>query len=87
MQIIYTCPNCGGDLQEIVLTSNPPQNKKVCHQCGWSYTEPREYTVKVPFVEPTYDAFNNVACRYCSNNPANGGSGICHCILGQNVVY
>ena len=23
------------------------------------------------------------ACRQCSNNPANGGSGICHCILGS----
>lgn len=20
-------------------------------------------------------------CRYCSNHPSNGGSGICHCIL------
>ena len=22
------------------------------------------------------------ACRYCSNHPSNGGSGICHCTLG-----
>lgn len=22
------------------------------------------------------------ACRSCSNHPKNGGSGICHCILG-----
>lgn len=22
------------------------------------------------------------ACRNCSNHPKNGGSGICHCILG-----
>lgn len=21
-------------------------------------------------------------CKYCSNHPRNGGSGICHCILG-----
>ena len=21
-------------------------------------------------------------CDYCNNNPKNGGSGICHCILG-----
>lgn len=26
-------------------------------------------------------------CEYCSNNPKNGGSGICHCILGSKVVY
>ena len=27
------------------------------------------------------------ACQYCLNNPINGGSGICHCILGQPVIY
>lgn len=28
------------------------------------------------------------ACKNCSNNPKNGGSGICHCILGQiHVTY
>lgn len=24
-------------------------------------------------------------CRYCPNHPSNGGSGICHCILGQKT--
>lgn len=28
------------------------------------------------------------ACKNCSNNPKNGGSGICHCTLGQmHVTY
>ena len=27
------------------------------------------------------------ACRNCSNHPSNGGSGICQCILGQQVIY
>lgn len=27
------------------------------------------------------------ACKHCSNNPNNGGSGACHCILGNPVVY
>lgn len=26
-------------------------------------------------------------CSNCSNNPRNGGSGICHCILGTPVIY
>lgn len=26
------------------------------------------------------------ACKTCSNHPSNGGSGICHCILGQRPV-
>ena len=26
-------------------------------------------------------------CRNCPNNPANGGSGICHCVLGTSTIY
>lgn len=26
------------------------------------------------------------ACRNCGNHPTNGGSGICHCILGTTQV-
>ena len=26
------------------------------------------------------------ACRHCPNHPKNGGSSVCHCILGQPKV-
>ena len=26
-------------------------------------------------------------CDGCAQNPKNGGSGVCHCILGTQVVY
>ncbi len=26
------------------------------------------------------------ACRTCSNHPSNGGSGICHCIMGMTPI-
>ena len=26
-------------------------------------------------------------CHNCPNNPMNGGSGICHCILGNPIIY
>ena len=25
-------------------------------------------------------------CTDCTNNPANGGSGICHCVLGTSTI-
>ena len=31
--------------------------------------------------------FNRASCQYCPNNPKNGGTGYCHCILGSNVTY
>ena len=35
-------------------------------------------------VDPCYDI--PVNCRNCSQHPSNGGSGICHCILGMTKV-
>ena len=40
----------------------------------------------------SYTQFNNnplfqsSACKTCSNNPKNGGTGICHCILGTPPI-
>jgi len=35
----------------------------------------------------TYSNQTNSYCEYCSNHPKNGGSGICHCILGTPIIY
>lgn len=87
--IIYTCPKCGHDLKEEVLTSYPPIYKKYCSNCGWSNSE-QEEIVRVPFkedyVKTNLNSYVNnylpSTCDNCSNNPKNGGSGICHCTLG-----
>lgn len=88
MQIIYTCPNCGGDLSEIMIATNPPIYTKVCHNCGWSVEEPRESIVRIPYAEEAVlKTHNNNPCRMCGNNPENGGNGICNCILGNKIIY
>lgn len=33
--------------------------------------------------DATISVFEQSSCVNCSNNPKNGGSGICHCTLGQ----
>lgn len=64
MQIVYTCPKCGHELVDIVLTSNPPIYKKECYNCGWTHAE-RNKIIKIPFdeniakPEPTNNGFNN----------------------------
>ena len=70
------------DLQEVILASNPPQHKMYCNNCGWSHIE-REEVYRIPYqLETVPVSFIPEACRYCSNHPSNGGSGICNCILG-----
>ena len=110
--IIETCPKCGHDLHDAILASNPPIPKKVCWNCGWSWTGDTEEVVRIPFggnsleleeqhiqeqidkiFKPTefnfydYSKKESSPCDGCTNNPKNGGSGICHCILGQKVFY
>lgn len=114
--IIFTCPKCGHDLINYMLTSDPPLEKKECLNCGWSkYIYQRE-NIRIPFYEmrevtleeqksiqkhidqiskPTgvsfYDSCDDFsvssACVNCSNNPKNGGTGICFCTLGQQTFY
>lgn len=86
MEVIYTCPICGKDLRCVMLTSNPPQTRYECPACGWSFNEPRSDVMRIPFPDvnnawrPTTTSY---ACKNCSNNPKNGGSGICDCTLGM----
>lgn len=93
MKIIETCPICGHDLVDLILTYNPPISKMKCFNCGWNdYINTENggvdyYIVErcVP-VQSSDSAFENSACKYCSNNPRNGGSGICHCIMGSPEI-
>ena len=94
MQIIYTCPECGSDLEEIVLTSNPPKRKTQCNNCGWSHTTDSNdnQILRIPYtIYRSQPAFNFVdippACRDCLNHRNNGGNSICHCTLGGHMVY
>ena len=49
--VIETCPKCGHDLLNEVLTSYPPIHKKRCIACGWSWVGKREEIIRVPFNE------------------------------------
>jgi len=89
--IVYTCPRCGGDLEETLLTSYPPQHEVCCNNCGWTHVT-REEIRKIPY-PTTLDLVDAVhvdnipnPCRNCSNHPSNGGSGVCLCTLGSQTV-
>ena len=45
---IYTCPECGSDLQTICYTTYPPIHAYECPSCGWRHEE-RETIKRVPF--------------------------------------
>lgn len=47
--IIETCPKCGHDLHDVVICTYPPIPRKVCWNCGWSWTGEYEKIRKVPF--------------------------------------
>ena len=76
------CPMCGTGLEEhrIVLTVNPGihATRYVCPDCGWSLKINYNYLYEPQSVPES--------CRYCSNHPSNGGSGICHCTLGLSQI-
>lgn len=44
--------------------------------------------IEYPFTDyPKFDSIPD-ACKNCNNHPSNGGSGVCHCILGlPKITY
>ena len=56
MIIVETCPECGHDLQDLIVATYPPIPKKQCCNCGWSWTGERGEIIKVPFAPS--DNFN-----------------------------
>ena len=56
---------------------------------GNSYASDRTNYIETHFVpmQPSDADYNGSPREYCSNNPSNGGSGICNCILGQKTFY
>lgn len=42
-----TCPKCGGAIEQLVLTSNPPIYKKRCTKCGASWERRPTYVTSV----------------------------------------
>lgn len=49
MIVIETCPKCGNDLRDEVICTYPPIPRKVCWNCGWSWTGKSEKITRVPF--------------------------------------
>ena len=64
---INYCPNCGAKLIDFN-----------CSFCGWKL-EGGIISI-YPSIEFIIDESN--PCKNCPNDPSNGGSGICHCVLG-----
>lgn len=50
------------------------------------YEFERKYLGKWDISDPIKYNFGSEACVNCSNNPKNGGDGICFCILGQMEI-
>ena len=49
MIIIETCPKCGHELRDVVITTYPPIPRKECWFCGWFWEGEQEKIVHVPF--------------------------------------
>lgn len=49
MIVVETCPKCGGDLDVLILTSNPPIPARRCRRCGWYWQGKVEMPVRISF--------------------------------------
>ena len=77
---VFFAKNCALVMKQVELNSRPDW-------CPLIEVEPESTPVNTNSIYNYYGPFSNESCINCSNNPKNGGSGICHCILGQQIIY
>lgn len=47
--IIETCPECGANIESLVICTYPPITIRRCTKCGWKWEEKPEEIKYVPF--------------------------------------
>lgn len=50
--LVETCPECGHDLLNYIITCYPPIPVKYCPHCGWRYEDVSNEIIRVPFTPP-----------------------------------
>lgn len=94
------CPSCGwswtGEREEIVRVPFGGNSNTATTFVGGNANTSTTIEAKTlndllntdyhNYEDLTVSAFEQSACVNCSNNPKNGGSGICHCTLGQPKI-
>lgn len=89
-----SCPSCGwsweGEREEVVRVPFGGNGLIVDDLVGLDKYDKLEVNLdditllnNFNFEDATIGAFKQSSCVNCSNNPKNGGSGICFCTLGQ----
>lgn len=58
MIVIETCPECGSDLLNYVITCYPPIPVRYCPHCGWRHEDIRNEIIRVPFTPPSIKILN-----------------------------
>ena len=58
--IIETCPECGHDLIDEMICTNPPIPRKFCPNCGWRWEGKRDEVIKIRFGENMIDSEDKI---------------------------
>ena len=60
--IIETCPECGHDLIDEMIYTNPPITRKFCPSCGWTGKDERDEVIRIPY------GGNSLLMKYSEDN-------------------
>ena len=61
--IIETCPECGHDLIDEMICTNPPIPRKFCPNCGWRWEGKRDEVFKIRFGENMIDSEDKILAQ------------------------
>lgn len=79
----YNCPECTDEIHSCefckkVIDIKKTKNPNDLYNLLYMY-----YTIRYSSLTPADWGYYSSVCKKCSNNPLNGGTGTCNCILGK----
>ena len=91
---IFNCPDCTSTIETCDGCIRYINSDKYIRNTLDNYKNYLEYyndnkTFEIPPItyQPSTTGYEANPCISCPNNPKNGGSGICNCILGNPTIY
>ena len=91
---IFNCPDCPSAVEKCdgcirYINSDKYIRNSQINKKNYLEDYSDNITIEIPPItyQPSTTGYEANPCISCPNNPKNGGSGICNCILGSPKIY
>lgn len=74
-------------INKLLIELQNSKIKELKEQIARDKEQLKRNITSIEFIDGINKEYIPAACKACPNHPANGGSGICNCVLPDEIIY